>query len=84
MPSGRSTRSIEDGVFEYLEEQIELNNIQNIAFGAHFYEYLKSSKIKTWMYPPESLSKNVILTPNKVQITPSSFDLNPIKIINLE
>ena len=84
MPSGRSTRSIEDGVFEYLEEQIELNNIRNIAFGAHFYDYLKNSKIKTWMYPPESLSKNVILTPNKVQITPSSFDLNPIKIINLE
>lgn len=32
---------------------------------------------------PESFSKNVILTPNKVQITPSSFNLNPIKIINL-
>jgi hypothetical protein len=29
------------------------------------------------------LSKNVILTKDKVQITPSSFDMKPIKIIEL-
>lgn len=83
MPSGRSTKGIEDGAFEYLEEQIEKNGIKNVAFGAHFIEYLRDSKIKTWLYEPEIFSKNVILTPNKVQITPSSFNLNPIKIINL-
>lgn len=83
MPSGRSTKGIEDGAFEYLEEQIEKNEIKNVAFGAHFIKYLRDSKIKTWLYEPESFSKNVILTPNKVQITPSSFNLNPIKIINL-
>lgn len=83
MPSGRSTKGIEDGVFEYLEEQIEKNNIKNVAFGAHFIDALHSSKIKTWLYPAESLSKNVILTKDKVQITPSSFNLNPIKTIIL-
>ena len=83
MPSGRSTKGIDDGVFEYLEEQIEKNGIKNVAFGAHFIKYLRDSKIKTWLYEPEIFSKNVILTPNKVQITPSSFNLNPIKIINL-
>lgn len=83
MPSGRSKEGIQDGAFEYLEERILKENIKNIAFGAHFYEYLKSSKIEAWMYEPESFSKNVILTENKVQITPSSFDLNPIKIIEL-
>lgn len=83
MPSGRSTKGVEEGVFEYLEEQILINNMKNVSFGAHFYEDLKKSKIKTYLYEPESFSKNVILTPNKVQITPSSFDLNPIKIINL-
>ena len=83
MPSGRSTKGIEDGVFEYLEEQVEKNNIKNVAFGAHFINALQTSKIKTWLYPAESLSKNVILTKDKVQITPSSFNLNPIKIINL-
>lgn len=83
MPSGRSTKGIEDGVFEYLEEQVEKNNIKNVAFGAHFINALQTSKIKTWLYPAESLSKNVILTKDKVQITPSSFNLNPVKIINL-
>jgi MoaA/NifB/PqqE/SkfB family radical SAM enzyme len=83
MPSGRSTKSIEDGVFEYLEKKIEEYNIKNVAFGAHFIKYLENAKIKTWLYPAESLSKNVILTKDKVQITPSSFDMNPIKVIEL-
>lgn len=83
MPSGRSTKGIEEGVFEYLEEKIEENDMKNVAFGAHFIKYLENSKIKTWLYPAESLSKNIILTKDKVQITPSSFDMNPIKIIEL-
>lgn len=83
MPSGRSAEGIQDGVFEYLEQEISENNIQNVAFGAHFVNYLRTSKIKTWLYEPESFSKNVILTKNKVQITPSSFNLNPVKVINL-
>ena len=83
MPSGRSDSGIEDGVWEYLESMIQKHDIKNIAFGAHFIKYLRESNIKTWIYDEESFSKNIILTPNKVQITPSSFDLNPIKVINL-
>lgn len=83
IPSGRSSEGIQDGVFEYLEQKIQEFDIRNVAFGAHFVNYLRNSKIKTWLYEPESFSKNVILTKNKVQITPSSFNLNPIKIINL-
>lgn len=83
MPSGRSKKGIEEGVFEYLEDQVEKHNISNIAFGAHFIKYLENSKIKTWLYPAESMSKNVILTKDKVQITPSSFDLNPIMTIEV-
>jgi MoaA/NifB/PqqE/SkfB family radical SAM enzyme len=83
MPSGRSTRGVQEGVFEYLENEIERLNIKNVAFGAHFIDALQTSKIKTWLYPAESLSKNIILTKDKVQITPSSFNLNPIKTINL-
>ena len=83
MPSGRSESGIEDGVWEYLEEMIQKHDIKNIAFGAHFIKYLRESKIKTWIYDEESFSKNIILTPNKVQITPSSFDLTPIKVIEL-
>ncbi len=83
MPSGRSTKGVEDGVFQYLESELEKLELKNFAFGAHFISYLKDSKIKTYLYEPESFSKNVILTKDKVQITPSSFDLNPIKIIEL-
>lgn len=84
MPSGRSKKGIDDGVFEYLEKVVKENNISNVAFGAHFIKYLeKSDEIKTWLYPAESYSKNVILTKDCVQITPSSFDLKPIKKIDL-
>lgn len=84
MPAGRSTSGIEDGVWEILEKAIQDLNIKNIAFGAHFAEYLKDSKIKTWLYPPESLSKNVVLQKDCVKITPSSFNLTPVKVINLQ
>lgn len=83
MPSGRSSEGVTEGTFEYLEEMIEKNGIKNVAFGAHFIKDLRNSKIKTWLYDEQSFSKNVILTPNKVQITPSSFDLKPIKVIDL-
>ena len=83
MPSGRSQEGVSDGTFEYLEYVIEQNKIQNVAFGAHFIKNLRNSKIKTWLYDEQSFSKNIILTPNKVQITPSSFDLNPIQIIEV-
>lgn len=83
MPAGRSEVGIEEGVWEYLEEMIQKHEIKNVAFGAHFIKYLRESKIKTWLYDEESFSKNIILTPNKVQITPSSFDLTPIKVINV-
>lgn len=84
MPSGRSKKGIENNVFEYMENAIEENNIKNVAFGAHFIKYLeKSDKIKTWLYPAESYSKNVLLKKDKVVITPSSFNLSPIMEIDL-
>ena len=83
MPAGRSTKGIQEGVFEYLESKIEENKMENVAFGAHFIEYLKKSSIKTWLYEPESFSKNVILMKDEVRVTPSSFDLNPVKVIKL-
>ena len=83
MPAGRSTKGVEEGAFEYLEDMIEKYDIKNVAFGAHFIDTLKTSKIPTWLYEAESFSKNIILTKDKVQITPSSFDLKPIKIIEL-
>ena len=83
MPSGRSSEGVTEGTFEYLEEVIEKNNIKNVAFGAHFIKNLRDSKIKTWLYDEQSFSKNIILTKDLVQITPSSFDLNPIMKIEL-
>lgn len=81
MPSGRSKEGIQEEVFEYLEQKIKELNIQNVAFDAHFVKFLRNSSIKTWLYEPESFSKNVILTKNKVKITPSSFNLNRSKLL---
>lgn len=83
MKHGRSDRGLEDGTWEYLESKLLEKTYDDVSFGAHFIKYLENSEIKTWLYPAESLSKNIILEKDCVKITPSSFDLNPIKIINL-
>lgn len=85
MPSGRSKEGLQDGVWEYLEEKLQKSwEYKNVSFGAHFIDKLKESKvINTWLYPAESLSKNIILTKDCVKITPSSFNLKPIKEIKL-
>ena len=84
MAHGRSKKGLEDGVYEYLEEEIIKNNITNVAFGANFYPYInKGTKLPISTYPQEAYSKNVLLDNDKVTITPSSFNLNPIKIIEV-
>lgn len=84
MPNGRSKNKIKDESFEYLLNKINEYNIDNVAFGANFIPYLnKTDKVKTWLFPPESYSKNVLIKNNEIIITPSSFNLNPLKIIKL-
>jgi len=84
MASGRSKKGIEDGTFEYLEDTVKKYNIKNVAFGAHFIKSLeKSNKIKTWLYPAESYSKNVLLKENEVVITSSSFNLTQLHQVHL-
>lgn len=64
-------------------EQVK-NAVNEIAFGANFYNnLLTQDKIKCWLYPPESFSKNLILD-DIIKITPSSFNLTPIKEIKYE
>lgn len=71
-----------EDAFEYLLQQ-DLD-WGKIAFGAHFYNsLLNQNKIKCYLYPPESLSKNLLLD-NTIKVTPSSFNLNPIKEIKYE
>ena len=84
MAHGRSTKGLEEGVYEYLEEEIIKNNINNVAFGANFYPYIdKGTKLPISTYPQEAYSKNILLDNDKVTITPSSFNLNPIKVIEV-
>jgi hypothetical protein len=83
MVHGRSQKGLEEGVYEYMEEQILKYGINNVAFGANFYPYIdKGTKLPISTYPQEAYSKNIILD-NKVIITPSSYNLNPIKIIEV-
>ena len=59
-------------------------NISDISFGAKFIKFLeKDNRLGINIFPEQVFSKNVLLQENKVVITPSSFDLNPIKIIEL-
>ena len=76
MNSGRSNNKYSEDAFEYLlDSGLDWSKI---AFGAHFYDLLKKQdKIKCWLYPPESFSKNLILD-DIIKITPSSFNLNPL------
>lgn len=82
MKHGRSDKGLEDGIFEYLQDNILEKNINNVAFGANFYPYLPGTKLgeKIDSFPQESYSKNIILN-RRVIITPSSFNLKPIKEI---
>ena len=76
MNSGRSAKQYTKEAFNYLLEQDF--DTSKIAFGAHFYDLLKEQdKVKYWLYPPESFSKNLILD-DIITITPSSFDLTPL------
>ena len=83
MKHGRSDHGLDEGTWEYLESKLLEKTYDDVSFGAHFIKYLENSEIKTWLYPAESLSKNIILEKDCVKITPSSFDLNPIKEIIL-
>lgn len=76
MKYGRSSEQYQKEAFDYLLDKDF--DFSKIAFGAHFYDLLKNqNKVKCWMYPPESFSKNLILD-DTIKITPSSFNLNPI------
>ena len=83
MKHGRSDHGLDEGTWEYLESKLLEKTYDDVSFGAHFIKYLENSKIKTWLYLAESLSKNIIFEKDCVNITPSSFDLNPIKEIIL-
>lgn len=80
MPIGKSNESMNPEAFEYLKSRwSEINDKSSVAFGAHFYEYLKNQEvIKVYSYIPESFSKNLILDDDYIKITPSSFDINTI------
>ena len=79
MDSGRSTEKCSEEAFEYLMTFNDQINTEKIAFGAHFYNSLikHQDKIKCWLYPPESLSKNLILD-DIIKITASSFHSEPL------
>lgn len=80
MPRGKG-----DCGFSDLEKEIIERGLQErVAFGAHYWpELKKAKKLGASLYPPESMSKNLIIKEGKVIITPSSFDLRPVETIAL-
>ena len=86
---GRSTKEMNQETFDYLQKKLldrknAGESIKNISFGAKFIKFLeKDNKIGVNIFPEEAFSKNVLLKENKIIITPNSFNLKPIKIIEL-
>lgn len=89
--SGRSEKEMSQGVYNFLESEILfrqreiMEDMGNISFGAKFIPYVKShgNLLNACLIPEGAYSKNMLIKDDKVIITPSSFDLTPIKIINL-
>lgn len=82
---GRSTSCMTDEAFLYLAKILKEKNITNVAFGANFLPFLQkySTGIELYEYPEERYSKNVLLGDGKVIITENSFNLKPLKVINV-
>jgi MoaA/NifB/PqqE/SkfB family radical SAM enzyme len=60
--------------YAYLEEYLDKRKLKNVAFGANFYEFLcKTKKWDVSLYPPEILSKYLIMDENMF-LFKSSFD----------
>lgn len=71
--------------YKYLKNWLD-NNYQNsnIAFGANFYNFLKNpenNKYNVALYPPEIMSKYMVLE-DKIKIYNNSFECKLIKEIN--
>ena len=77
MPSGRSTTGVEEGVWEYLEEMIQKNHIENVAFGAHFTLPFLSNLVITTLFSIIVLYLMILqLLYNYVYFNLSSFHNN--------
>ena len=84
MAHGRSTEKMDDDTYMYLVEQLNKNDIKNVAFGANFLPFMTKhpNSLNVWEYPQEIYSKNILLKDSNVIITPSSYNLEPVKKIN--
>lgn len=87
--SGRSKEEMTKEAFDYLQEELlrrrkSGEKIEDISFGAKFIKFLeKDNRLGINIFPEQTFSKNILLKKDEVVITPSSFDLKPIKIIKL-
>lgn len=87
---GRASSGMSDGAWEYLEQELLRRKeggewIGNVSFGAKFIPYIEKSgnKLGVSLSPEGAYSKNMILSGDRVILTPSSFDLRPCRVIEL-
>lgn len=82
---GRSTQEMAEEAYLYLTEEINRRGLTNLAFGMWFLPWMKKfpGSLKVYDYPAETYSANVILRSGKVIITPSSYDLQVAKEIEV-
>jgi MoaA/NifB/PqqE/SkfB family radical SAM enzyme len=81
MAHGRSKEGMkDDGTYQYLAERVEKTGIKNLAFGANFTPWMKKypNLLPVYDYPQETYSKNILLKPEGIVITKSSFNLETV------
>lgn len=86
MAHGRSGKSMDDDTYLYLVDRIRESGNTNLAFGANFLPFLRKypGSLSVWDYPEETYSKNILLRPGEVVITPNSFRLTPERVLKFE
>ena len=81
MKHGRSDKAMDNDTYLYLIEKINSKGMKNVAFGANFSPFMRSNTLvpDVWEYPQECYSKNILLKDGEIIITPSSYNLEPIR-----
>jgi hypothetical protein len=84
MACGKSNKSMDQSVFEYLVQRVKKLPDSNIIFHSDFIPFIEELDDETWEYPVEGVSKNIFFKKDNIEITNSATESEILKTIELE